>query len=396
MRYYNYFFFFVFLLFGTPAKAQFFPTDLDTLVFFIQSIDIDTDLHVAHCVDSFCLNHPNTEQAPIAEQYCDLTTCPDGCVRRWIDRSGYVPSNGFDPPEYTNGRNFGQDDAEKPCYVPDCLNGKPCVRGGAPYGNFDQDKDLETQVSDIMTLDTAFSIFLLCKPIDQTATGNWYYFGQAHSNLQHNVADNSLKFHMNGPSQVIQISPPNSVAIDEWQLIEIHRSAGDTVTCVINGVDVTYTLHVNGTNFRLGYLFSNFKTHGDVAMYGDIAAALVYEGPLTESNKDSVRGYLDGVYNYSGTAGLNTSTLEAGTIGIAPNPFKDAIHIRLALEHTALVTISVTDLAGRMLVTLPERSVVAGFSDVNVDLTGIPSTDGIYLIQIKVGNQVYTERIIRQ
>ncbi len=379
----------------TSLRAQFMPEDLDTLVFFVQSIDIDTNLHVAHCADSFCFNHPNTEQAPIDEQYCDITACPDGCVRRWIDRSDYVPANGFNPPEYTHGRNFGQDDHEKPCYIPDCLNGQPCVRGGAPYGVFYQDKTIENQVSDIMTLDNAFSIFLLCKPIDQTATGNWYYFGQAHSNLQHKVSNNSLQFHMNGPSPVVQISPDNSVHLNEWQLIEIHRSADDTVTCVINGVDVTNVIHVNGTNFRLGYLFSNFKTQGDLGMYGDVASMIVYEGALTEDNKDSVRTYLDNIYNYSGIAGLETGVLEAGTVGISPNPFKEVVNVHFSLQKNVPVTVSVTDLSGRVIMTLEERIVQAGFSDLPVNLAGVTSTNGIYLIHVKAGNDVYTERILK-
>lgn len=374
--------------------AQFDPASLDTLVFFIQSTDIDTSLHVAYCNDSSCYNHPNSEQAPIAEQYCDLSGCTDGCVRRWPDRSNYVPANGFNPPEYTNGRNFGQDDHEKPCYIPDCINGQPCVRGGAPYGEFYQDKTIENQVSDIMTLDNAFSIFLLCRPIDQTATGNWYYYGQAHSNLQHKVSNNSLLFHMNGPSPVVQISPANSIQLDEWQLIEIHRSETDTVTCVINGEDVTNVVHVNGTVFRLGYLFSNFKTQGDVGMYGDVASMLVYEGELTSDNKDSIRTYLDNIYNYSGVAGLQQQQLTTGTIAVAPNPFTAVTTIRLALKKQQFVTAAITDLSGRVVQQIPQQLVKGGFSEFSVTMEQEPA--GIYLLHMQVGNESFTQRIVKQ
>ena len=160
-------------------------------------------------------------------------------------------------------------------------------------------------------------------------------------------------------------------------------------------MDVTNVIHVNGTNFRLGYLFSNFKTQGDLGMYGDVASMIVYEGALTEDNKDSVRTYLDNIYNYSGIAGLETGVLEAGTVGISPNPFKEVVNVHFSLQKNVPVTVSVTDLSGRVIMTLEERIVQAGFSDLPVNLAGVTSTNGIYPIHVKAGNDVYTERILK-
>lgn len=378
-----------------PATAQFSPLDLDTIRFFVQSTYIDTVLHVARCTTSTCLNEPNTEQAPIAGQYCDLTVCPDGCVRRWPDRSGYVPAGGFNPPEYTEGRNFGQDDLEKPCYVPNCINGLPCVRGGSPYGTFTQDKYVENQVADIMSLDNAFSIFLLCRPINQAATGNWYYLGQAHSNLQHNVSKNALMFHVNGPSPILQLTTDSSVAINEWQLMEVHRSLDDSLTGVINGVDKTNSPLMNAGTFRLGYLFSNFKTTGDVAMYGDIAAAVVYEGELTEVEKQLVRDYFNNIYHYD-TASLSgiAPMPEDVPVTISPNPFHSGIEVRYQLEQGAKVEVEVYDLLGRCVSQSPETFYSPGMYTQQFTLSG-ESRAGIYILSLTVNGRAQRYRLVR-
>ena len=90
----------------------FHPSELAGTAFFVESRH---GLSLAH----------GTDLADF-ENYCEPTLFPDGCVRRWQDQSGYVP-----PGQSFIGRDFGQDDAEKPGLVPNCLNGLPCVRGGS-------------------------------------------------------------------------------------------------------------------------------------------------------------------------------------------------------------------------------------------------------------------------
>jgi hypothetical protein len=375
-------------------QAQFNPTDLDTLVFFVESTRIDTHYHVARCITNACLNHPNTEQAPIAEQYCDLTVCPDGCVRRWPDQSGTLPYGGFNPPEFTEGRNFGQDDSEKPCYIPNCLNGKPCVRGGAPYGAFVQDKYLENQVPDIMTLDNAFSIFLLCRPIDQLATGDWFYLGQAHSNLQHKVSNNSLKLRVNGTYPVLQLTTPNSVNINEWQLIEVHRSLNDSITSIINGVDKTNGPLMNPGQFRLGYLFSNFKTEGGVAMYGDIAACAVYEGELTEQNRQDIRDYFNGIYAYDSTSisGVENEAM-IDDMAIYPNPSKNGFTVNFYLNSAAFVKMSISTITGKKIPLSEEEEMEAGLHKIFIPQLSPDFAPGIYFLHLEVNGKTYVHKL---
>ena len=100
------------IFFPSKVFPQQHPTTHNNLVFFVESNTISNTNHIAFCESDFCLNHPNSEGAIITEQYCDVSnSCSEGCVRRWIDQSSYTPSGGFNPPEYSNGRNFGQDES---------------------------------------------------------------------------------------------------------------------------------------------------------------------------------------------------------------------------------------------------------------------------------------------
>ncbi len=302
-----------YLIFGlTNGFAQSNPVEINDLMFFVESKSITVSNHISFCESSFCLNHPNTENAIISEQYCDVAgSCEEGCVRRWLDLSDYMPAGGFNPPEYTNGRNFGQDDSEKPCYIDNCLNGNPCVRGGGPYNGFSQDKYLELQIPDFINLSNDFSIFLLAKPIDQSDTGDWFYFGQSSHFLKHDVAQNRLKLRVPGNLQT-PITQDNSIALGEWQLIEIYRSNTGQINVFVNGQDKTLnnSIALNG-NFQIGYLFSNFKTTGQqdqTAMYGDIASFLVYNRNLIHSEIEAIRTYFQ--VNYLGEPLSNSGIKE--------------------------------------------------------------------------------------
>ncbi|TGV01180.1 hypothetical protein [Flavivirga rizhaonensis] len=329
------------ILTSTKVYAQFKPKDVSDLVFFVESAIIDETHHVATCESEFCLNHPNSESAIITEQYCDVTdSCDEGCVRRWLDQSDYVPGGGFNPPEYTSGRNFGQDDKEKPCYISNCINGKPCMRGGPAYGDdgmgnykFEQDKYLEIEGSDAVSLTGAFSIFLLAKPADQTATGDWSYFGLAAHYVTHRVSNNTIILRVGNtvpPSPVVTITTQGAVQLNQWQLIEIHRDDSGNITSFVNGVDTSVTGVNSGSGtFKIGYLLSNFKTgvtHGVASMHGDVAAFLVYNKKTSDTENTNVRAYFD--VNYLANI-LHVESVSSAGINVFPNPIQDYVILKV-------------------------------------------------------------------
>ncbi len=330
----------ILMLFGlSKVHAQFNPKDVSDLMFFVESTNLSTSHHIATCESNFCLNHSNTEGAIITEQYCDVTNdCSEGCVRRWIDQSNYTQNSVgdppiFNPPEYTNGRNFGQDDSVKPCYINDCINGKPCVRGGGGVAYATdysaQDKYLEIQIKDFVYLTGEFSIFLLAKPIAQTE--DWDYFGQSVSYFRHRVADNYLQLRVPGNS-VWRVTPNNSVTLNTWQLIEVHRDASNKITIYINGIDKTNSSNINlaGT-FTIGYLLSAFKTNAktgeEKSMHGDVAAFLIYNKKTSSIENNDIREYFD--TNYLGNVLSVKNDKISNKIDVFPNPMTDEVTIKV-------------------------------------------------------------------
>ncbi len=330
----------IFVLNVTQLHAQFNPKDVSDLAFFVESNAINTTNHIAFCETNDCLNEANTEGAAIADQYCDVTNdCGEGCVRRWIDQSSYIPGTGFNPPEYTNGRNFGQDDSVKPCYISNCINGKPCIRGGGgvPFATdyTSQDKYLEIQISDFINLTGEFSIFLLARPVAQNE--DWDYFGQSTDYFRHRYQTNYLQLRIH-PNTVYRVTPDNSVTLNEWQLIEVHRDALNKITVYINGVDKTNVPSVSmpdivlpGT-FTIGYLFSAFKTNSktgdEKSMHGDIAGFLVYDKLTSSLENNNIRSYFN--TNYLGNVlHTNANKFLKPSIELYPNPTTESIQLKV-------------------------------------------------------------------
>ena len=197
----------------SEQATAFHPTDLGRLEFFVESIH---GLQPARCSSLKCFDAG--ENAPLARQYCDTETFPDGCLRRWQDQSAYQPAAGFEPPEWVRGRDFGQDDRDKPGLVLDCLNGRPCVRGGKGAV---QELSLETEPKqEVGPILGAFSIFLLARPVQQPT--DFVYFGFAGTELTHLVESDALKMRIDFRRPAV-ITPPSAVALETWHLIEVHR-----------------------------------------------------------------------------------------------------------------------------------------------------------------------------
>lgn len=278
------------LLVVAPLQAQgadaFHPTNLPGLELFIESTH---GLQIARCASLDCFDAG--ENAPLAEQYCDTETFPDGCLRRWQDQSSYRPDRPFEPPEWTAGRDFGQDDHDKPGVVLDCLNGKPCVRGGRGAV---QERSLETEPNqEVGPVNGPFSIFLLARPVAQGT--DFVYFGFAGTELTHLHQSNALKLRIHFKRPTV-VTPPDSVTPGNWYLIEVHRRADQRVRVLVNGWDRTLGSPTLPGEMYFRFLFSVSRGR---AMHGDIAAAAVYGSQLQRRQIQQVREYLAGVYGLS-------------------------------------------------------------------------------------------------
>ena len=253
----------------------FHPSDLSGVLFFVESrhgITLATGTTLADYVN-YC--EPN------------LFTNQVACVRRWEDQSGYTGDPGI------VGREFGQDDAEKPVLIADCINGLPCVQGGPTSlsSNFVQDLSFEIELPHQAEALGALSVYLLARPVTQSA--DFAYFGFAGTTLWHHVADDSLKLQINNSANTT-VTSTGAVDPDAWHLIEIHRDAANAITVLVDGTNVTTGTPVLSGGFDFRFLFSVSRVN---AMYGQIAAFLLVDGALTSTEQAQVRTYLDAVYD---------------------------------------------------------------------------------------------------
>ncbi len=269
----------------------FHPSELADVVFFVES---------RH---GFSLSH-GSDLADY-ENFCERDLFPEGCVRRWQDQSGYVRPG---RPDFI-GRDFGQDDAEKPGWVTDCINGWPCVRGGSRDLSPDlgQDLSFEIEAADhVRDLPAAFSVYMLTRPVTQTA--NYAYFGFSGNTLFHRVADNSLDLEIAGSGQVVT-GPGALVPDGAFHLIEIHRDTTDQVRLLVDGVDLTVGAPVMPGGFDFSFLFSVSRLF---AMHGDMAAFLLVDGPIG-SSEGAVRNYFAAAYGVPGPGGPTPPVLSQGS-----------------------------------------------------------------------------------
>jgi|GEM_PF-1531295 len=286
--------------------VPFHPRDLSEKVIFVESIqgmEVTTN-------DSPDIYDLNTELVPLEKCWSDQKRFPFGTVRWWFDQSGYQrPEQQLNRKPYNphkTGRDFGQDDHDRPGYIPDGCNGKPCARGGLITTNQDNPSGakhgtqlcyFEIQYGQEYEKDTPFSTFLLAKPIKQE--NDFVYYGSHHwSVLTQNVDDGSLHF-KNSAGNKQQISVTHAIAWNKWQLIELHRNSDDRVTIYVNGKDVTLAEHIFDGPLHISVLMNNNKGQTiPEPMGGDVAAFLVTAQMLDDSQRKAVRDYFDRAYKF--------------------------------------------------------------------------------------------------
>lgn len=94
-------------------------------------------------------------------------------------------------------------------------------------------------------------------------------------------------------------------------------------------------------------------------------------------------------------------TLSAGKIeeanyslNVYPNPFNTATEVAFELKNETAVSISVSDVAGRIVKTIDAKNYAAGANKVSIDGSNLNA--GVYNVTIKFGNNVITKRIVKQ
>lgn len=92
------------------------------------------------------------------------------------------------------------------------------------------------------------------------------------------------------------------------------------------------------------------------------------------------------------TANDALSSLKQG-LSVFPNPFVGNTKLKYTVEKTANVTIEVFDILGNKLETLVDEIKNSGQYEIDY-LGGLSTSEGIYIVKMKIGEEVYTKRIV--
>lgn len=195
-----------------PGKSdRFNPKDLDNLEMFLESVK---GLAVATNTSQQAYQK-TSENTALDAVWSDRQRFPHGTVRWWLDQSPYSNDKKIRPSRvFKTGRDIGQDDHDRPGYIPDGCNGKPCVRGGL-IGTTKGEKynkqpcyfELQLESRDFK-IEGPFGLFLLVRPVPQENDAT--IMGQFHrSVLIQNVEKNCLEWKNLG--QRIPLSTENTL-----------------------------------------------------------------------------------------------------------------------------------------------------------------------------------------
>ena len=294
----------MFLVGGHAAEAPVAPTgfnpkDLDGLEMFLESV---TGVAVATNTSAEAYRATG-ENTPLEMVWSDHERFPHGSVRWWLDQSDYQNDKKIRPSRtFKTGRDIGQDDHDRPGYIPDGCNGRPCIRGGLissakgeKHGVQPCYFELQLESRDF-EIEGPYSVFLLIRPVEQERDSA--IFGQFHrSVLSHDPDQACLEWKNSG--KITALSSPGSLKVGEWSLVEVSRDSQNTLRCRVNGIDVTAGNPKDELPFVFMFLFNHNKGQGFAGQdpfAGDIAALLVYRTELMETERSQVRQYLGSIY----------------------------------------------------------------------------------------------------
>ena len=103
------------------------------------------------------------------------------------------------------------------------------------------------------------------------------------------------------------------------------------------------------------------------------------------------RLFLDDI-NIDLTASIEDSWLKASAIDIYPNPTSENLNVMFNLSEPALIGLSVIDVMGKLLMTLPKKNFTSGVNNHQFNVNDLQP--GVYFLQLDSNNSHATKRFI--
>ena len=117
----------------------------------------------------------------------------------------------------------------------------------------------------------------------------------------------------------------------------------------------------------------------------------------TENHPHSVWRDRKGDYDYGKTTSINTISSFEGKFNIFPNPVVDNSTIELSLDQPAIVTISLTDMNGRKLITDLKNNFSNGNHQITLNTNSLTSGSYNCTLEVKTneGVKVKTKKLTK-
>ncbi len=93
----------------------------------------------------------------------------------------------------------------------------------------------------------------------------------------------------------------------------------------------------------------------------------------------------------SSAVGINEASVDDHFLNVYPNPANDACTLNFDLKKSAIVTIFLTDIVGKNVMTLNKGTQSPGFKSETINLNGIAA--GMYILKVNYGNNVAYKKV---
>jgi hypothetical protein len=90
--------------------------------------------------------------------------------------------------------------------------------------------------------------------------------------------------------------------------------------------------------------------------------------------------------------GVDPKTMEVASVSVYPNPVKDVAKVSVNLTKSANVTVDVTNLVGKQVMSLNKGNMNAGSQQFSIDASNFSA--GIYFVTVIVDGQKFTQKMI--
>ena len=196
-------------------------------------------------------------------------------------------------------------------------------------------------------------------------------------NIKHNAYENSMNI-------VAAIDLSNNISLDEENVL----GAFNDLYCVgnISGILVE--------NDLLLYFITLYGNDGDEINfdYLDVENNKIYKTKNSiEFSTNSILGSIENPYFIEIEDDQNLELVF--DINVTPNPFKDKFTLEYDLEIQSNVEVSLYDLVGKHIYTLPIYHNLPGANRIELDSQEL--SKGIYFIELKVDDKVYRKMIVK-